>query len=582
MLDFETIEWRDENGDPVYGPFQEGKKYTADVVFYYDTSIYAVDENNISLSMNNSKFGTGLSMYGNRRAMLVNSMANMVYEFDPAPAGTQKQEITSLSVNVTAPVAGATPATTATANEPMLTFKSITWQEENKDPVQGTFQEGKKYTVTVTFSFDTTSYKLSNNEPKLSLNGLSFAADYHQSRYVTGDTLLKEIKMVYEFDPIPAGTAQKQKIPSFGVNVAAPVAGATPATTATANEAMLTFEKISWFDENQNVVQGTFQPGVQYSVVAVFRFDNNSYELSEDFDSNLSINGSPFKVDHDHYYMIYEPTLLTLEYLFEPVAGVVENNTNPANNAYNTNLAETPEQLKNKVLTQQENGRVANGEAAKIYLQVTDISTTVSEADKTLVETSKGNSTLGMYLDINLLKQIGTDSPAKVANTTGSVSITVKVPENLINKDATITRSYKIVRIHNGIPTVLPCSYDAATGTVSFDTDAFSTYALVYEDTAATGNTGNTGNTGGTNATANNGAAANNTNNQVTAPTAANTNVANTANSNTAAATEAKKDAVPKTGENGRTVFWMIALLASGAGVLISRKKTLFLKEENE
>lgn len=165
--------------------------------------------------------------------------------------------------------------------------------------------------------------------------------------------------------------------------------------------------------------------------------------------------------------------------------GKVENNTNTKDNAFSSNLNETAEELKDKVLTAAERERVANGESARIYLEVSDISSQVSDTNKTLVENAKGNATVGMYLDINLFKQIGSDVAQKVPNTNGTVTITVKVPENLINKDGSLVRTYQIVRVHDGVPTVIDCIYDAEAGTISFETDAFSTYALVYMDSAA-------------------------------------------------------------------------------------------------
>ncbi|MGN1416020.1 MAG: hypothetical protein ACI4XF_04210, partial [Oscillospiraceae bacterium] len=44
-------------------------------------------------------------------------------------------------------------------------------------------------------------------------------------------------------------------------------------------------------------------------------------------------------------------------------------------------------------------------------------------------------------------------------------------------------RTYKIIRVHNGVPTVLDCNFDPATGMASFRTDKFSTYAIAYVDT---------------------------------------------------------------------------------------------------
>ena len=88
-----------------------------------------------------------------------------------------------------------------------------------------------------------------------------------------------------------------------------------------------------------------------------------------------------------------------------------------------------------------------------------------------------------MYLDISLFKQIGSDTPQSISETDGAVTISLNVPSELINSDTKITRTYKIVRIHEGVATILDCKFDAATNKLSFETDAFSIYALVYTDT---------------------------------------------------------------------------------------------------
>ena len=50
-----------------------------------------------------------------------------------------------------------------------------------------------------------------------------------------------------------------------------------------------------------------------------------------------------------------------------------------------------------------------------------------------------------------------------------------------------------MIRVHNGVATVIPCTYNAANQTVSFETDQFSTYALAYVDQQNNSGGGNTG-----------------------------------------------------------------------------------------
>lgn len=163
-------------------------------------------------------------------------------------------------------------------------------------------------------------------------------------------------------------------------------------------------------------------------------------------------------------------------------AGDVTDTTDPAGNAGGAYLAGDDSALANAVLTEDDKTEVANGADAKIYLEVKDITDSVPEEDKALVEEAKGAAQVGMYLDVTLWKQIGSAQPVAVENTNGTVTITFTVPASLRNTDPTIDRTYQIIRVHEGEADILACSYDKTTGILTFTTDRFSTYALVYTD----------------------------------------------------------------------------------------------------
>ena len=236
----------------------------------------------------------------------------------------------------------------------------------------------------------------------------------------------------------------------------------------------------------------------------------------------------------------------------EPTApGKVENNTNTKDNAFSSNLNETAEELSDKVLTKEEKEQVANGESAEVYLEVKDISDTVSKTDKEKVETAKGDAELGMYLDLSLYKKIGNDDPKKVANTNGTVTITIEVPTKLVNKDSGVTRTYQIVRVHNGKAEVIKCKYDAEAGTITFETDKFSTYALVYKDAAKS-----TGTNTNTNTNSNSSGTAGNSSTGVVKPTS------------------------PKTRDSSNLILWFALIVISGvAACYFVRKKTAVKKD---
>lgn len=256
---------------------------------------------------------------------------------------------------------------------------------------------------------------------------------------------------------------------------------------------------------------------------------------------------------------------------------IIINDTNPSDNAFSTALSETPSELRDKVLTDEERARVAAGESASVYLEVIDISEKVSNTDKTLVESAKGASTIGMYIDISLYAKVGTSEPRKVTNTSGTVTITVQVPEALINTDSKVSRTYQIVRVHDGIPSVITCTYDETAKTISFETDAFSTYALAYNDTINTVGNDDTDNDKNNDTSDN---AGNNTDSNTTNTT--NSSVGNeTSNTNSTAnatppSTESK-DASPKTGDN-TPIGWLFAIvLVSASGMIVIGKKRKYI-----
>ena len=113
-------------------------------------------------------------------------------------------------------------------------------------------------------------------------------------------------------------------------------------------------------------------------------------------------------------------------------------------------------------------------------------------ATPTEEETAKANEVLengfviGKYYDITAWLVNPDDKNAKVEQVTenpGSVNVTLTIPNDLPALQEGYTRIYKVIRIHNGIATVFGV-VDNEDGTITFITDAFSTYVLTYADQA--------------------------------------------------------------------------------------------------
>ena len=163
-------------------------------------------------------------------------------------------------------------------------------------------------------------------------------------------------------------------------------------------------------------------------------------------------------------------------------------NTTPADTAANTTLADTDIALIDKILTDEEQTQAAAGAEIKVYLKVEDISNAVGAQEKAAAEEAAEEQEIGMYLDIDLFKQVN-DTETQVTETAGALTITITIPEELLNSDKSVTRTYKIIRVHedetgNLITDVIEGTFNPEDNTFTFQTDKFSTYALAYADSS--------------------------------------------------------------------------------------------------
>ena len=151
--------------------------------------------------------------------------------------------------------------------------------------------------------------------------------------------------------------------------------------------------------------------------------------------------------------------------------------------------------------TEEEKKEIENGSTVSVSMEVKDVTATVSESDKKLVEDKVkevlNNGVVGAYLDLTLLKKVGSLKEVSVTETAAGVVVKLDIPESLKNTDSSVERKYTVVRIHDGVAEALETSCE--NGVITFTTDKFSTYAICYEDVAATENgqsSDNTINTG--------------------------------------------------------------------------------------
>ena len=207
-------------------------------------------------------------------------------------------------------------------------------------------------------------------------------------------------------------------------------------------------------------------------------------------------------------------------------------------------------------ITADELAQIADGANVDIALTVKEAN--VSAEIKTAMAQAAKGCTIGQYLDISLFKYMtvnGKQQDGVALHTTkNALTISVAVPDALINTNSAVNRIYCIVRNHEGTITVLDAAFDAASKTLTFKTDRFSDYAIAYKDTAVPGSGSNPGSNNSSNDSETK-------KNEVAAPTPAPT-PASTSKPSTITA-------MPQTGDTSNPTLYVVLLVASLLGLAV-------------
>lgn len=173
-----------------------------------------------------------------------------------------------------------------------------------------------------------------------------------------------------------------------------------------------------------------------------------------------------------------------------PVAGKFQDAT-PSTNMGSAKPTATPAELEQAVpLTDSEKQANDRGEDVLIWLETKDATDTVSAASKDAIAKALGDKKLGMYLDVSLFKKVGDAEAQALTQLNKKITITMKVPTELLPESEAQGRVYYIVRTHNGVVDLLDTTFDAKAGTITFETDRFSNYAIAYSDIVTSPATG--------------------------------------------------------------------------------------------
>ena len=207
-------------------------------------------------------------------------------------------------------------------------------------------------------------------------------------------------------------------------------------------------------------------------------------------------------------------------------------------------------------ITADELAQIADGASVDIVLTVKEAN--VPDEVKAAMAQAAKDYTIGHYLDISLFKYMTVNGKQQdgvaLRTTKNALTVSVVVPDALINTNSAVNRTYCIVRRHDGAITVLDAAFDAASKTLTFKTDRFSDYAIAYKDTAVP----SSGSNPGSNNSSNDSEAKKN---EVAAPTPAPT-PASTSKPSTITA-------MPQTGDTSNPTLYVVLLVASLLGLAV-------------
>lgn len=247
----------------------------------------------------------------------------------------------------------------------------------------------------------------------------------------------------------------------------------------------------------------------------------------------------------------------------DPGSGTVTPEVKPGTNAPATNISTTTEELKDMLLTDDEKQQVQNGTNIRIVLEVQDAGNTVSVSDRAAVAQALNGYTVGQYLNIDLYKLVGADR-TDITETAKKIRIVITVPDSLKNADSSKTRAFAVIRVHDGGAELL-ADQDGSADTITIETDRFSTYAIVYKDTANSSgeNSGNDDNHGGDG----NNSSSNNDNNG-NDNSSSNNNSQNNSDKNDTKP-DSTKDDEPKTGDATPIELYATLTMIAGFAYLL-------------
>ncbi len=155
-------------------------------------------------------------------------------------------------------------------------------------------------------------------------------------------------------------------------------------------------------------------------------------------------------------------------------------------NAPATEIKNNISEIRESVLTTEDEEAIANGATINVYIEVKVITESVEQETINKVVEKVGANVDVVYLDLSLFKKVGEEIATSVHELNKKIKISVVVPDSIKAEG----RTYQIVRVHDGVAEIISGEYNEQSGEFTFETDRFSTYALTYVPEKASINSG--------------------------------------------------------------------------------------------
>ena len=233
----------------------------------------------------------------------------------------------------------------------------------------------------------------------------------------------------------------------------------------------------------QDICEGCGQKKAK-TIAKLSAADENNSETdavnNQDFQLNKNLQSIEKSVTISDDAPVKEAKINTS--LYEMIQGQVKENTDAD--------SEKPK-VESTVFIDDEIEAITNGDKlARVWLEIEKSTATIEE--KNVIEQKALENSLSVaavcHFDANLYKEIFNKTTGRVENTECitdpgiMVSISMEIPEDMRHPAANTTRTFRVVRLHDGVAQLLDAKYDDATYTLTFETDKFSSYAIVYKD----------------------------------------------------------------------------------------------------